>query len=308
MAAAATDLSSSNSILSAVDTSGLNPNSTLPFYGTVEILKDMTNLLTYFSIAAANGTSCYLAIEDALEALNALDFETGGVLGTNWNDLSSAVSAASYIFNMAEGNMTEAGTFSDSLKDKSYGAIMDGSLKPMLDDFSRMINQFASNITEVGYQLTGLENTVFAIQSFTEGVDLFNQTWNELRALHPSDGTGFLNDFKSDLRINRSEDLLDFAIVNASEGHSAVGNATTISSAVRTSWQDTLYKPTPPTTPYPAAIPPSIAGLSQGVLNAIAVIRTLADWNDQGIQQGLVQTFFENMDKVGLDTIFGGGS
>jgi hypothetical protein len=270
----------------------------------------MTNLLTYFSIAAANGTSCYLAIEDALEALHDLDFETGGVLGTNWNDLSSAVSAASYIFNMAEGNMTEAGTFSDSLKDKSYGAIMDGSLKPMLDDFSRMINQFASNITEVGYQLTGLEKTVFAIQSFTEGVDLFNQTWTELRTLYPlpSDGPAFLADFNLDPRIYRSEDLLDFAIVNASEGHSAVEDAATISSAVRASWQDTLYKPTPPSIPNPAAIPPSIAGLSQGVLNAIAAIRTLADWNDQGDQQGLVQTFFENMDNVGLDKIFGGGS
>jgi hypothetical protein len=307
MSAAALDLSSANSILQAIDTSDLNSDSPLPFYGSAEIIKDMTNLLTYFSIAAANGTSCYLAIEDALEALDALDFSGGGVLGTDWNDLSTAVSAASYIFDMTDGNMTAAGSFSDSLTDKSYGPIMDGSLKPMLNDFSQMINQFASNITEIGYQLTGLEKTVFSIQSFTEGVDLFNQTWNELRITHSGDGPAFLAAFNSDLRINRSEDLLDFSITNASNGHTAIGNALTIPSTTRTNWQNTLYKPTPPTPPDKSAIPPSIAGLSQGVLDAIAAIRLLSVWSDQGEQNGLVQAFFDNMDNIGLESIFGGG-
>ncbi|MFX0183524.1 MAG: hypothetical protein ACFE95_10625 [Candidatus Hodarchaeota archaeon] len=311
MGEAANDVTLANSLLQPIDITQLNENSTLPFYGTVKIIQDMTQLLSYFSIAAANGTACYLAIEKSLAALHALDFSGGGVLATDWNDLSGNVSAANKIFSSASGNMSEASTFADSLTDESYGPIIDGSFKPMLEDFSNMIRQFSTNITEIGYQLTALEHTVFAIQSFTEGVNLFNQTWNHERAEAGfENGPGFLTGFTNNNSVKLANDTLQMAIINASLGHGNLTQATKIPKDSRTSWQNVLYWPTPPQDPIPTPSPPqppSIAGLSRGAQNAIGLLFLLSDWYDQGDQNDLVQTFFDNMETIGLDKIFGGG-
>lgn len=316
MAGAATDLASANSTLQAIDTSGLNPDSQLPFYGTTEILKDMTSLLTYFSIAAANGTSCYLAIDAGLQALDALDFEGGGVFSKGFGDISSNISLASTLFDSADINMNAATSLSSSLSDKSYGAIIDGSLKPMLNDFSNMISQFSSNITEIGFQLKALEHTLFAIESFTDGVALFNQTWNWARTKNaPNDNSGFLTDFINNDTTKAANRSMDLAIANASAGWDDIDQCDVISDDVETNWKNTLHWPSPyattetPASPYPPVTPgyvASIAGLSKGVKDAIIALGTLKLWDDQAQDNVWVQLFFDNMDTLGLGAIFGG--
>ncbi|MFX0151243.1 MAG: hypothetical protein ACFFAJ_10710, partial [Candidatus Hodarchaeota archaeon] len=176
---------------------------------------------------------------------------------------------------------------------------------PMLNDFSNMIHQFSTNITELGYQLRALEHTFFAMQSFSVGVDLFNQSWNNARTTGV-DGADTLSIFTSDPRQNQSQDLMQFAINNASLGHGNLSQATTIPNEVRTSWQNMLYSPTPPQDP--ETLPPNIAGLANGVLKAIWALWTLDTWATQDPQNVLVQQFIDNMDNIGLSTIFGGGS
>jgi hypothetical protein len=317
MAGAATDLASANSTLQAIDTSGLNPDSQLPFYGTTEILKDMTSLLTYFSIAAANGTSCYLAIDAGLQALDTLDFAGGGVFSKGFGDISSNISLASTLFDSADDNMNAASSLSSSLSDKSYGAIIDGSLKPMLNDFSNMISQFSSNITEIGYQLKALEHTLFAIESFTDGVALFNQTWNWARTQTQAteDNDTFLTLFDGNATTDQTVHLLDLAIANASAGWDDIDQCDVISDDVEANWKNILHWPSPyavgetPASPYPPEPPgyvPSIAGLSKGVQEAISALRTLASWQKQADDNVWVQLFFDNMDTLGLGAIFGG--
>ncbi|MFX0205790.1 MAG: hypothetical protein ACFFDT_07355, partial [Candidatus Hodarchaeota archaeon] len=91
--------------------------------------------------------------------------------------------------------------------------------------------------------------------------------------------------------------------------------ATNIPDPVRTSWQNMLFWISPPgggpTSPHPTPPDPyfpSIAGLSKGVRDALRALDLLADWADMDPQNVLVQEFIDNMDDIGLATIFGGGS
>jgi hypothetical protein len=148
---AAGELNQANSTMQNIDSTGLEPNSVLPFWGTVEILKDMTNLLSWFALAAANGTQCYTAIEGVLDTLQGLDFSGTEVLNTNWDNLSGNVTAADAILADAVTNINGATILSDSFETKTYGDIIDASVKPMLIDFSNMLDSFSSNITEISY-------------------------------------------------------------------------------------------------------------------------------------------------------------
>ncbi|MFX0171680.1 MAG: hypothetical protein ACFE9L_07160 [Candidatus Hodarchaeota archaeon] len=316
MNGAANDLVTASSTLQAIDLSGLDPNSPLPFYGTVKIVQDMTQLLSYFSIAAANGTSCYLAVEKGLNALNGIKFTEGTGLSTGFNDAATNISAANSFFDSAADNMNDASSFSNNLTnpENTYGPIIDGSLKPMLNDFSYMINQFSTNITELGYQLRALEHTLFAMQSFSVGVTLYNQTWNFEYAEAGGSGPAFLAGFTSNTTVLDANDTLQLAIANASLGWYNLSLATKIPNEVRTSWQNLLFWVSPlgggPTSPYPAppvTYIPSIAGLARGVQEAITTLWFLGEAAQMNPENVLVQLFYDNMDTIGLGTIFGGG-
>ncbi|MHA1973149.1 MAG: hypothetical protein ACTSW1_09160 [Candidatus Hodarchaeales archaeon] len=312
---AASDVGTANTTMQSIDTSGLNRNSTLPFWGTVEIIKDMTNLLSWFSLAAANSTDAYTKIENVLVALDTLDFNSSDILSFDFTTLSSNVTSAETAYNAAQSNINAATAISASLTTKSYHEWIDGSLGPMLQDFSTMLTQFSGNVTAVGNLITALARTVNSVESFTNGFKLFNQTYTEARNNATNDAGGnstleselFFQYFSNDQRVNQSDHLMDLAISNASAGWIAVGNAQVISSDVKTSWQRNLYYPTPPTDPDPDADPKSIAGLAQGIRDTIDLLEAASKLSQAEGFADIIQEFFAYMDTISLTDIFGGG-
>ncbi|MFW9778642.1 MAG: hypothetical protein ACFFE8_07280 [Candidatus Heimdallarchaeota archaeon] len=300
---AAQDLGSANSTLQNVSTSALDPNSPLPFWGTVEIIRDLVNLLGWFTRAAANTTECYTRIDDVLISLNALDFQGTSVLATNWDNLSANVSAANTIFDAAQFNIGQATSLSDQLSSKSYGPVIDGSLGSAITDFSNMMMQFTHNITEVDYLLDALEYTVFSFQSFTEGFALFNSTF-DYASSNSADGPTFISLLTGNATWNQTKDKFGYSIANSSLGWIAIDTTTVIAGSVRTSWKNMLYTPSWPITP---PTEPSIAGLSQTILDLMAAIETLAEYANKDSNAALIQTAFEGMDSNDPSTIFGGG-
>jgi hypothetical protein len=309
---AAGELNQANSTMQNIDSTGLEPNSVLPFWGTVEILKDMTNLLSWFALAAANGTQCYTAIEGVLDTLQGLDFSGTEVLNTNWDNLSGNVTAADAILADAVTNINGATILSDSFETKTYGDIIDASVKPMLIDFSNMLDSFSSNITEISYLMGGLTGTVTSIQDFTEGFELFNQSYTTAMADRDND-THFFQLLAADPDFNESEDLLIFSRENASEAWTSIDGATLIASDVKSTWQDLVYYPGPPVPNHENldsdenVTVKSIAGLAEGMLTTITALRAAANLAEAEEHQVLVQTFFEFMETLNLAAIFGGG-
>ncbi len=305
---AAGELQEANSTMQGIDSSGLDPNSQLPFWGTVEILKDMTNLLGWFALAAANGTQCYTAIEGVLTTLESLDFGGTDVLLTDWDAFGTSVASANVIFSAADSNIQAATALSNSFTDKTYGPIIDTSLKPMLADFSMMMTSFSANVTEMGYLMGALDGTVQSIQSFTVGFSLFNQSYEAAIAGAGGNATTFFNLIVTDPDFNRSEVLMGFSKNNASLAYTEINDATLIDNNVKTSWQNTLWFPGPPPTEPNATLPniPSIAGLAQGILDTIAGFKILGAFASDPSYLDAIQTYFDAMDDVGLDLIFGG--
>jgi hypothetical protein len=307
---AAGELNQANSTMQNIDSSGLDPNSVLPFWGTVEILKDMTNLLSWFALAASNGTQCYTAIEGVLSKLQDLDFGGTEVLDTDWSEFAANVTAADTILQAAASNIDGATTLSNSFTTKTYGNIIDASVKPMLLDFSAMLNSFSSNITEMTSLMGALTGTVNSIQSFTEGFALFNQSYINATAAAGGDGVLFFNLINADADFNQSAVLMGYAKANASDAWYDIDNATLISSDVKDTWQSILHYPAPPSTP---DIPdenttsPSIAGLAQGVQSTIEVFQSANELSYDPSFHALIQTYFEYMESVDLSAIFGGG-
>jgi hypothetical protein len=306
---AAGDLSSANTTMQAIDTSDLNPSSPLPFWGSVEIIRDMTNLLTWFALAAANGTQCYTAIEGVLTTLQGLDFNGTDVLDTQWDDFATNVSNAATIFSAAEANINSASTLSTSYTAKTYGPLIDGSIKPMLIEFSQMLDSFSSNVTEMGFLLDGLSYTVNSIQSFTEGFKLFNSTFTQ--AMNDKDNeTHFFQLLVADPNLNISEDLMGYAIFNASAGWTEIDGATLIDISVKTSWQNILFYPAPPYDPpnSPNATEAiSIAGLAYEIRTKIAALKAASTLLEAEENQTLIEELFAYMETLDLSSIFGGG-
>ena len=290
-----------------IDSTGLDPNSVLPFWGTVEILKDMTNLLSWFALAAANGTQCYTAIEGVLTTLQNLDFSGSDVLTTDWNTFATDVSAADTILGAAASNIASATTLSDSFETKTYGDIIDASVKPMLIDFSAMLNSFSSNISEMTNLMGALTGTVTSIQHFTEGFALFNQSYTAANTTAAGDGVLFFNTITVDPDFIQSEYLMGLSKGNASSAWYDIESATLISSDVKDTWQNILHFPAPPTDPDPNATSPSIAGLAQGVLTTIGAFKAAGALASDPSFLEIVQTYFEFMESVDLSAIFGGG-
>lgn len=304
---AALDLGYANNTLQGINTSALDPNSPLPFWGTVEIIKDLVNLLGWFTRAAANVTDVYTRIDNVLFNLNNLDFGGASVLAYDWDPLSTSVSEANTIFDAAEFNIGKATNLSQSLSTKSYGPIIDGSLGSAVSDFSSMITQFTQNITEVDHLLDALEATVFSIQSFTEGFGLFNSTYSYAMDNSGGDGSTFLSIFTGNATLNQSKDLLGYSITNASNGWRAVDATTVIASTIQTSWKNVLHTPGYPFDPDPAPTGTSIAGLAQGILDTIALLADVLELANRGSNGALIQSFFETMESNDMSTIFGGG-
>jgi hypothetical protein len=309
MASAALDLSDANDTLKTIDSSALSKDSPLPFWGTVEIIGDMVELLNWFVRAAANATDCYTRIENALETMQTLNFAEEGVLTYDWNPLSTNVSAASTIFDGAKYNINQATLLSTELATKEYGPIIDGSIGPVLNDFSSMLQQFSTNITEVGNLLNALETTVFSVQSLTEGFSLFNQSYTEAHNFASGNPLLFFSTFNADPRVNRSKDLMQMSIDNASTGYSAVDQTSVIPKDVTATWKDVLHQPAPGPTvdPDPSTIPPSIAGIAFGIYGLIGALQAAADLATAEENQGLIQDIFKKMENVTLSEIFSGG-
>ena len=312
LANAAIDLDDANTTLQAINTSELGDvNSTLPFWGTVEIITDMTELLAYFSRAAANGTECYTKIESVLNTIDAIQFNGSDLdsINTALAPLSANVSEASNLFsgsNGAEDNMGNATALSDEFSLKSYGQMIDGSLKPMLNDLSNMLNQFDTNITEIGHLLKGLEGTVNAVDSFTKGFENFNNSYTQAYS-GAADATQFLASLFADPRFNQSEILMGYAIANASDAHTEIGLTSVISNDVKTTWQNRVHNPAPGPGVEPDPDGGSIAGLAQGVIDAIGLLKSVATLNEAEENQELIQDFFESMDEINLTDVFSAG-
>lgn len=313
MGSAANDLSEANKTLQAIDISELDPNSVLPFYGTVKIITDMTELLTYFARAATNGTECYMEIEDIVQAINTIDFSGDDLdtISTNLGILSGDVSDARNIFNDAQSNIGSAIQLSSKLilPNNTYGDIIDGSLKPMLSEFNTMLNQFYTNVTEISYLLAGLDNTLASAYSFTEGLNLFNSTYNAIRASAGNNGTLFFDSFASHPDVERSKTLMNYAIDNSTDAFDEIGETSIISPDITTAWKNTLHYPYPPDDPDSiiTAMPiKSIAGLATGARDAIISLQIASDFLVQEASFELINDLFDSMDAVGFDQIFGG--
>ncbi|MHA1945605.1 MAG: hypothetical protein ACXAC6_16785 [Candidatus Hodarchaeales archaeon] len=304
---AAGELNQANTTMQNIDSTGLDPNSQLPFWGIVEILKDMTNLLSWFALAAANGTQCYTSIEGVLDTLENLDFSGSEVLNTNWDSFSGNVTAADTILSAAVLNINSATALSNSFETKTYGNIIDDSVKPMLIDFSAMLNSFSSNITEISYLMGGLTGTVNSMQSFTQGFALFNQSYTTAMGTAGGDGPLFFSLILADPDFNSSEDLMNYSKNNASDAWTDIDNATLISSSVKDNWQNILHYPSPPADPDPNATSTSIAGLAQGVIDTIGIFKAAGGLAYDPSFHDLIQAYFVFMDNVDLDSIFGGG-
>ncbi len=304
---AAGELNQANTTMQNIDSSGLDPDSVLPFWGTVEILKDMTNLLSWFALAAANGTQCYTAIEGVLTTLQSLDFSGSDVLATDWDAFAVDVTAADAILSAATSNINSATALSSSFTTKTYGEIIDASVKPILIDFSAMLNSFSSNITEMASLMGALTGTVNSIQSFTEGFALFNQSYNTATVAAGGDGVLFFSLINADPDFNRSEELMVFSKDNATDAWTDIESATLISNSVKGTWQDILHYPAPPADPDPNATSTSIAGLAQGVITTIGAFQAANALTYDPSFHALIQTYFEYMETLDLDAIFGGG-
>ncbi|MFW9905298.1 MAG: hypothetical protein ACFFFH_13240 [Candidatus Thorarchaeota archaeon] len=309
MAEATEDLTDANETLQAIDTKDLKKGY-LPFWGTVEIISDMTELLTYFARAATNGTECYMEIEDVVIALNDINFagEDLDTISSDLNSLSTNVSETRNTFIAAQNNIGNATALSNTFVDKDYGNIIDDAFKPMLIDFNNMLNTFSTNVTEIAHLLTALDYTLFSAYSFTEGLNLFNQTYNAVRA-DTATGAEFLANFSVNPDVDRSIDFMDFAIDNGSAGCLEIDKTSVISSDLTVNWKNTLHHPYPPDDPDDTltADPKSIAGLSLGVKGFIQALKTLADLAQQEEHFGWINQLFDDMDEVGFDQIFGGG-
>ncbi|MFX0086626.1 MAG: hypothetical protein ACFFAU_13225 [Candidatus Hodarchaeota archaeon] len=300
------DLEDANTSFQNIDTTGLDPNSILPFYGTVEILKDMTNILTYFSYAATNGTECYDKMDDVLVAIDALNFNSTDLaaISTGLNDLSVSVTETSTLFTDAAYFIGVAANLAEGFKAKTYGDTIDSAFKPMLIDFSSMLDAFSNNITQMAKLVDALEYTVLSIDSFTSGFTMFNTTYTEAYNGAGGNFTTFFSTLMNDPRFNRSEELMQFCVQNASMGHYYVGQAQAIDVDVKNNWQSILYSPDPP------SIPPdltSIAGLAFAALDKINLLRTVVDLIEAEGNADLVQMFFESLETINLTNIFGGG-
>ncbi len=305
---AAGELQEANDTFQHISLGDFNNESQLPFYGTVKILKGMTNLLSWFALAAANGTQCYTAMENILVTLENLDFSDPAVLTTDWNNFAEEVATADLIFTDAKYNIGEATEESDRLVADNYGAIIDASLKPMLEDFSQMLNNFNDNVTEIEYLMGALAGTVTSIQLFTEGFSLFNQSYTAAIAGAGGDAPTFFDLILADPDFNQSEILMGYSKYNASSAYDEIEPATLIDNTVKTTWQDTLWFPGPPDTFEPNATEAvSIAGLAQSILDTIAGFKILGKFASDPSYLDAIQTYFEQMDDVGLDLIFGGG-
>ncbi|WP_455463824.1 hypothetical protein, partial [Candidatus Hodarchaeum mangrovi] len=225
--------------------------------------------------------------------------------------LSTNVSIADSSYQAAGDNIEQATSLSATLSEKNYGAMADGSLSSMLEDFTSMLSQFSGNITAIGYLITALAETVYSVESFTTGFALFNQSYTEARfnanitadnETHEYDL--FFTYFASDIRVNQSEEMMAFSKANASNAWSAVGSAEFISNTVKTKWQRNLYYPSPPADPEPNANPKSIAGLAHGIYISIAALKAAANLVEAGGYASLIQDFFEYMDSIDLVDIF----
>ncbi|MFX0014858.1 MAG: hypothetical protein ACFFB2_00340 [Promethearchaeota archaeon] len=313
MGNAAIDLVEANTTLRAIDISELDEESVLPFYGTVKILSDMTELLAYFAKAATNGTECYMEIEDVLEELTSINFadEDLETISADLGDLTTQVSETRIIFNAAQYNIGKARELSLSYasEENSYGDIIDGSLKPMLIDFSNMLSQFYTNVSEIDNLLTALDYTLASAYSFTEGLNLFNSTYNAIRANAGPNGTEFFLNFAGNDSIEKTKEFMDYAIDNASAGYYKIEETTVLSATLTTEWKNTLHHPYPPEDPDDTleADPKSIAGLAFGVQNAIITLELLTEFSLQEDNFELINLLFDNMDQVGFNQIFGGG-
>ncbi len=309
LANAANDLTEANTTLQAINTSELGgTDAVLPFWGTVEIITDMTELLAYFASAAANGTECYTKIESVLTTIDTIQFNGSDLDSINAGlaPLSANVSEASNIFsgpNGAEDNMGNATALSTEFSTKSYGDMIDGSLKPMLTELSNMLDQFDTNITEIGHLLIGLEGTVNAVDSFTKGFENFNNSYTQAYS-GAADAEAFLTALFSDPRFNQSEVQMGYAIANASDAHTEIGLTSVISNDVKTTWQNRVHNPAPGPGVEPDPAGGSIAGLSQGVLDAIGLLKSVATLNQAEENQELIQDFFEAMDEIQLTDVF----
>ncbi len=311
LADASIDLTDANTTLQAINTSELGGNdAVLPFWGTVEIITDMTELLAYFSRAAANGTECYTKIESVLNTIDTIQFNGSDLDSINaaLAPLSANVSEASNIFsgpNGAEDNIGNATSLSTEFSTKSYGDIIDGSLKPMLTELSNMLDQFSTNVTEIGHLLNGLEGTVNAVDSFTKGFENFNNSYTQAYTGAPN-ASVFLANLFSDPRFNQSEVLMGYAIANASDAHAEIGLTTVISDDVKSTWQNRVHNPAPGPGVELDPAGGSIAGLAQGVVDAIGLLKSVATLNEAEENQELIQDFFESMDEINLTDVFTG--
>ncbi|MHA2203799.1 MAG: hypothetical protein ACW991_08925 [Candidatus Hodarchaeales archaeon] len=310
MEEASEDLTDANETLRAIDTEDLEEG-ILPFWGTVEIITDMTELLTYFARAATNGTECYIEIEDIVVAINAIDFEGEDLasISSDLDDLSSQVTEARMLFDGARYNIENATDLSGTFVDKTYGDIIDGSLKPTLIEFSSMLDQFETNVTEISHLLTALDYTLLSAYSFTEGLNLFNSTYNTLRASAGTNGTLFFETFSVDPDIDRSIAYMDYAIDNATDGYDEIELTSVIPSDITIAWKDTLHYPWPPDEPDSELTAPvkSIAGLASGAKGAISALKAATAFLAQEASFELINDLFDSMDEVGFEQIFGGG-
>jgi hypothetical protein len=310
MGDASNDLAEANATLRGIDTSDLDPDSVLPFWGTVEILADMTELLTYFARAATNGTECYMEIEDIVVEINTIDFGGGdlAVISSDLDDLSNQATNARIIFDGAKYNIGNATELSESFVEKTYGNIIDDSLKPMLIDFANMLNQFETNVTEIAHLLTALDYTLLSAYSFTEGLNLFNSTYNAIRASAGDDGTLFFESFSVDPDIDKSIAYMDYAIDNATAGFDEIELTSVIAADITIAWKNTLHYPWPPADPDAELTAPikSIAGLATGAKVAITTLKTAIEFLEQKASAELINDLFDSMDEVGFEQIFGG--
>ncbi len=309
MTEASEDLTDANETLQAIDTEDLEEG-ILPFWGTVEIITDMTELLTYFARAATNGTECYMEIEDIVVEINAIDFKGDDLasISEDLDDLSSQVTQARVAFDAAKNNIGNATELSDTFVDKTYGDIIDGSLKPMLTDFNSMLTKFQTNVTEITHLLTALDYTLLSAYSFTEGLNLFNSTYNTIRTAAGDNGTLFFESFSVHPDIDRSIAYMDYAIDNASDGFDEIELTSVIPADITISWKNTLHHPWPPEDPDPELTAPikSIAGLATGARDAITTLKVATAFLAQEATAELINELFDGMDDVGFEQIFGG--
>jgi len=305
MRSASADLEDANDTFGIIDTTDLNNNSILPFYGIVEILKDMTSLLTFFSYAATNGTECYDKMDDVLVSIDNLNFNGSDLdtLKNGTNALAANVSEATAYLTDAVYFINRATNLSDTFTNKTYGDTIDSALKPMLVDFSGMLDTFSTNITQMSKLVEALDYTVLSIDSFTNGFALFNASYTKAYNDSPTNSTHFLANLTSDPDFIYSEILMQYCKNNGSIGHYTIGTAVAIASDVKTDWQTMLFSPLPITPLIPHN--ESIAGYANQTLDTIGVLKKVNDMAEAQTNAALIQLFFESLDEINLTDVFG---